>query len=93
MSLNKGHKMINLTWHTDAGHGWLATPVSLIESLKLEHKISRHSYFDRRAAIVYLEEDCDAPLFITEALKAGMKLNYKEHVYTDDAPIRALPRY
>jgi hypothetical protein len=85
--------MINLTWHTDSGHSWLAAHVSLVEALKLDRKISRYSYFDKRAAVVYLEEDCDAPLFINAALAAGLIIKYSEYSYTDEAPIRALPRY
>lgn len=49
-----------LTFHHDAGHGWLAVPFSLI--LPILHEVSSFSYYN--GSFVYLEEDCDLSLFI-----------------------------
>tara|TARA_S200002703_G_scaffold84204_1_gene72609 strand:- start:144 stop:401 length:258 start_codon:yes stop_codon:yes gene_type:complete len=49
-------------FHSDAGHGWLAVPIIHLENFNLMRKISRFSYMNGQTA--YLEEDCDAPLFI-----------------------------
>ncbi len=82
-------------FYSDPGHAWLRVPKSEIEPIK--HKISSHSYMN--VDNVYLEEDCDATLFL--AFKFGTPINlkslidrnvikeeYKEHLF-----IRNLPHY
>ena len=54
-------------WFHSPSHAWLAVPRELLRKHKLEDKISEHSYqlmLIDGSAIVFLEEDCDAPLFI-----------------------------
>lgn len=48
--------------YSDAGHGWVAVNIKLIHSLNLVDKISSCSYINGGTA--YLEEDCDAGVFI-----------------------------
>lgn len=58
----------DFTFYTDSGHGWLEVPVQLCIELGLQGKISGYSYrnFDK----LYLEEDCDASVFIEAYAKA-----------------------
>ena len=49
-------------FHTDPGHGWLAVPFKDIHRLGIGEKISGYSYIKGKTA--YLEEDCDAGVFI-----------------------------
>jgi len=52
------------TYFTDPGHGWLnVTTADCLDVGLLSSDFSRYSY--RRAEKLYLEEDCDAPKFIT----------------------------
>jgi hypothetical protein len=46
-------------------HGYLAVTIESIEKLKLGEKISQCSYVDTENGIAYLEEDNDAPLYLT----------------------------
>lgn len=55
------------TFHEDPGHGWLEVPYHLLGLFKIKSKVSRYSYINGET--VYLEEDCDAPLFIRAYLK------------------------
>jgi len=50
------------TFHTDPGHGWLEVPISELIELDIERRISCYSYVNKDTA--YLEEDCDAGVFI-----------------------------
>lgn len=79
------------TFHTDPGHGWLEVSAADLAGTGLAaSSFSAYSYILR--GVLYLEEDCDAPLFID----AWKKLhgpdsfshveNYKEHT-----PIRNYP--
>lgn len=55
----------NFTWLQDPGHGWLSVPVAyLMDVCSAEDigKISQYSYIKGKS--VYLEEDCDAGIFI-----------------------------
>jgi len=51
------------TFHHDPGHGWLEVTKAELGELGLTEKVSSFSYFDGDK--VFLEEDYDAPLFIT----------------------------
>ena len=48
-------------FHSDPVHGWLQVPKELILALEIRSKITGFSYQDEE--YMYLEEDCDAPLF------------------------------
>lgn len=49
-------------FYSDPGHGWLAVKLKDIFGLGLQYQISNYSYM--RGLTVYLEEDCDAALFV-----------------------------
>lgn len=46
----------------DPSHGWIKAPILLLAELEVLGSISSFSYI--RGAYVYLEEDCDATVFI-----------------------------
>ena len=71
----------------DSGHAWLKIPKSL--SFDLDY--SECSYQD--AKNLYLEEDCDLPLFIQELEKHDIKYSYNEIFFNDQCFIRDLMRY
>ena len=76
-------------WHDDAGHGWLEVPLDTCDGLS----ISQYSYMDRANGVAYLEEDCDAAVWIRHH---GMLSDYRSWPSTHhdgDAFIRSLPRY
>ena len=76
---------MKLKFYNDPDHGWLAVKIQMIKELGLLNKISRFSYV--KGQTIYLEEDCDAPLF-TETLK---ELNIEftvESKYQEKTPIR-----
>ena len=50
-------------FYEDPGHGWLRVPKTEI-SPEIKNKISQFSYMNGNYA--YLEEDCDAGLFMLE---------------------------
>lgn len=79
----------------DAGHGWLRVPHTMLMQLKIDWAISEYSYVEPSPLgdLYWLEEDCDAPLFL-EAYRAA-----RHHLpwWTDRddgalSPIRSLPR-
>jgi len=79
------------TFHTDPGHGWLEVPMSLLRDLGIADKISSYSYM--RGDSAYLEEDCDAGLFVRAFLKRfGSRPDHTE-AYTHNAPMRSYRRY
>jgi len=69
----------------DPGHGWLEVERLEIERLCLEDQISRYSYV--RGAKVYLEEDCDADVFIRAKTARGETVETVS-VYQENTPIR-----
>lgn len=66
-------KTLKLVFHTDAGHGWLKVNRADIDALGIAHQISPYSY--QRGDAAFLEEDCDASLFMDAAKAAGYILN------------------
>lgn len=91
--------MTTLTFHTDPAHGWLEVPLdTLINKLTTEQglSISIFSYFSDQNKLVYLEEDCDASIFLS-AIDAP-KFHYDKpgfhYKHTDnDSFIRNLPSF
>ena len=78
-------------FHSDPGHGWLAVKEKELIELNIAHKISPYSY--HKGNTVYLEEDCDAGIFM-EALRSQKNIdcNYRTS-YQEKTPIRSYPRY
>ena len=69
------------TFISDPGHGWLEVSGADLTALGLNvHCFSRYSYRDpRRVGRYYLEEDCDAPKFLSVwQAKNGGKPSIKE---------------
>jgi hypothetical protein len=56
----------NLVWHADPSHAWLEVTHKELMELGIDLKISSYSY--RNGDMCYLEEDCDAGIYIN-ALK------------------------
>ena len=82
------NKKKTLVFHCDPGHGWLETSLPDIIELGLKNKISRYSYITTDGTIaetrVFLEEDCDAPLFLGAAKAAGWEISMvDEHTDQD----------
>jgi hypothetical protein len=57
--------MKTFTFYADAGHAWLAVRVTDLEDIGLTvQEFSPYSY--RNGGTLYLEEDCDAGVFIRQ---------------------------
>ena len=80
---------MNITYHQDPSHGWLAVPLSLLTDWGV--RPSRFSYHD--ASTAYLEEDCDAARFMMEAAARGVLVTLNETFTNTDHPIRNLSRF
>lgn len=66
------------TFISDQSHGWLQVPLPELKALGIENRISNFSYQDLShrdrtentgLGVVYLEEDCDAMIFIQAKIK------------------------
>lgn len=73
-------------FHTDPGHGWLAVKRKELKDLEILDKISGCSY--QKGSTVYLEEDCDASIFIRTLREKGIEVAYQES-YREYTPIRS----
>jgi hypothetical protein len=86
-------KELKLTVYTDPGHGWVAVPLSLVEELGIKDIITPYSYFDKRNDMCYLEEDCDAGVFVKVAKEKGFTFNFRESHNDWESFVRKLPSY
>lgn len=78
-------------FYSDPGHAWLEVHIATLKALGIQHKISGYSY--RQDNLCYLEEDCDAPIFL-EAYKNTYGTTPKIlEEYQEDTPIRRYPSY
>jgi hypothetical protein len=64
-----------LTFVADAGHGYLKVPLKVLEAYGLVGKLSGFSFKSKKFG--FLEEDCDAPLFLKTIKEAGNEHHYK----------------
>jgi hypothetical protein len=83
--------MTTYTFHTDPGHGWLEVSRSELAMLHIDDAISAYSY--QAGDKVFLEEDCDASLFVDALECLGVKFSYNVVTSNTDSPIRMLKRY
>lgn len=74
----------------DPGHGWVEVELQELERLGISGQVSRYSYANRGK--VYLEEDCDAALFI-QAKKAAAEPYTLVEVYQEKTPVRNYDSY
>jgi len=73
---------VKRNFHTDPGHGWLEVKYSELKDLGIEDKISSYSYI--KDDVVYLEEDCDAAVYL-DAMKAkGKEVEIIELIQLDN---------
>lgn len=91
MSASVTSIVVTARQHIDAGHAWLEIAYAHLEQLGIAADISPYSYRD--GDTVYLEEDCDEPLFLDAAMAAGWDIRFETVEYADLAPLRELPRY
>ena len=81
-----------LTFYADAGHGYLRVPLKMIKLYGLCNKISGYSFKSKTYA--FLEEDCDAPLFLNAVKENGNENKYKiVEKYVETAACRNYPRF
>jgi len=78
------------SYFQDPGHGWIAVPLTELKALGIAEDISEYSYI--MGAMVFLEEDCDAALFIEAKTARGEKPQFIEH-FQDPCPIRSYCPY
>jgi len=76
---------------SDAAHGWVKVPVTELERLKIQDKISGFSYLKKGFA--FLEEDADAQVFINARVAEGNPVKLKEINRGNCAKIRNYPGY
>lgn len=77
-------------FHSDPGHSWLAVKRKELKELGIEKEISQCSY--QRGKTVYLEEDCDAPIFYKALESRNITFTYRES-YQNNSPIRNYEHY
>lgn len=65
----------------DPGHGWLKVPFDLIKKFELQMFISNFSY--QNGNDVYLEEDCDAGLFLKALSENNIEYAIND-IHTDE---------
>ena len=80
-------------FHTDPGHGWLAVPMAELEAMpEVRKAISDCSYVSNDGQTAYLEEDCDAVIFLYAKSKAGIVTQQVDQ-YREFSPIRNLASF
>ena len=84
------------TFYNDPGHAWLKVPAVELAYLSVVNKISGYSYIN--GCNVYLEEDCDAGVFLKArfpgipASEVGQK-HIKDVHTNNQSPIRSYAPY
>lgn len=88
---------MKIIYHHDAGHGWLEVPLATAMLVKTPlKKISGYSYVGLAGGFtptLYLEEDCDAGVFLDAAAAAGKKVEFVHKQHGDYCFIRQLSDY
>ena len=90
-------KSIKRTFYSDPGHSWLCVDYNELVELGIHDKISPCSYRQSGKIVgndlVYLEEDCDAGVYINAVNKKGYTVKFVEKHTNQDSPIRSYAPY
>lgn len=78
-------------FYSDPSHGWLAVKTKELVDLGIANKISSFSY--KRGQTSYLEEDCDAGIFLKMLDSLGVEYEFDERHTNKRHPIRSYPSY
>lgn len=78
-------------FYEDPGHAWMKVSRAELKKLGLEEKISSYSY--QRGDSVYLEEDCDASLFLKALRDTGAEIKIKEQFTNRCSKIRGYDHF
>lgn len=70
---------------SDPGHAWLEVSAAEVQRLGILNKITGYSYVHK--GNYYLEEDCDAPLWVEAKKAAGEAFEFIE-IFQENTPIR-----
>ena len=87
--MKKIHKIHK--WHSDPGHAWLQVEIEDLKKLNIDKDISNYSYINGPRA--YLEEDCDALIYVKALEKNKISYSFDEISYNEDCFIRNLNHY
>ncbi len=84
--------MIEVTQISDSGHGWYKVSLEEFKGMKVDEFISSYSYVDK--LYIYLEEDCDFPVFHVACGGKGIGIKWMADVFhKGDSPIRRKARF
>jgi hypothetical protein len=70
-------RIITAQFYETPSHGYLAVATNIIRDLGIADKISGFSGINN--GYVYLEEDCDCPMFIDSCKANGIQINLTAH--------------
>jgi hypothetical protein len=73
---NKNSNKMNLQFIIDAGHAWLRVPMKTLEDWNIDILISKYSF--RSQSYAYLEEDCDAGVFLGKAKEKEIRIEIND---------------
>ena len=78
----------------DPGHAWLEVPIKVLRELGIVNCISQYSYYHMEGCKAYLEEDCDAPIFVMQFEKSkGYSPTFETKYEKGDSYVRSLGSY
>lgn len=76
---------------SDPGHGYLRVSMKDLESLGIVNEISGCSF--KKGGYAYLEEDCDAPLFVKTWKERGNTIKFNVKRINSPAKCRTYERF
>jgi hypothetical protein len=84
-------KQLILTYHTNPSHGYLQVPLEVLRYVEATTKMSPYSAYNNENA--FLEEDCDAGIFIKAVAKAGYNVSFDDKYYPNGFGFLGLRRF
>lgn len=84
-------KKLKVNFFNDPGHGWGRVKKSVLRELGIADRISHYSY--ENGDSVYLEEDCDFPLFFATAKQCGYEVEVIDRWCDGYSRVRSFRNY
>jgi hypothetical protein len=81
--------MLQLHFISDPGHGWLQVDRDTAWAVMGHDFVRLSSCSYQRGELLFLEEDCDAPLFLNCAKAKGLEVVVHERSQSTDSVVRS----
>lgn len=84
-------KTLTINKYNDPGHGWYALPLEIIKKLNIDLTMCETVICNRKASVIFFEEDCAFTPIYNQLIAKGIDLKVKSFHGNKQSKVRNYP--